>query len=86
MKLELHPWKSSFIFYFLFFLREREKEFQPMASTLDDSSLSSNQDMNQFWCKRGLNPISVIQPSEILPVELIETHMKVEFNMEDGDY
>ena len=57
-----------------------------MASALDDSSLSSNQDMNQFWCKQGLNPMSFIQPSEILPVELIGTHMKVEFNMEDGDY
>ena len=57
-----------------------------MASAPDDSSLSSNQDMNQFWCKQGLNPMSFIQPSEILPVELIGTHMKVEFNMEDGDY
>ena len=27
-----------------------------------------------FWCKRGLNPKSLIQPSETLPVELTETH------------
>ena len=27
-----------------------------------------------FWCRRGLNPRSFIQPSETLPVELIETH------------
>ena len=38
-----------------------------MASTPDDSSLSSDQDTNQFWCKRGLNPRSLIQPSETLP-------------------
>ena len=27
-----------------------------------------------FWCRRGLNPRSLIQPSEILLVELTETH------------
>ena len=27
-----------------------------------------------FWCRRRLNPKSLIQPSEILPVELTETH------------
>ena len=27
-----------------------------------------------FWCRRRLNPRSLIQPSEILPVELIGTH------------
>ena len=27
-----------------------------------------------FWCKRGLNLKSLIQLSETLPVELIETH------------
>ena len=27
-----------------------------------------------FWCKRGLNPRSLIQPSETLPVELTGTH------------
>ena len=27
-----------------------------------------------FWCKRGMNPRSLIQPSETLPVELTETH------------
>ena len=27
-----------------------------------------------FWCRRGLNPKSLIQPSEILPVELTGTH------------
>ena len=28
-----------------------------------------------FWCRRGLNPIFLIQTSEILPVELIRTHI-----------
>ena len=27
-----------------------------------------------FWCKRGLNPKSLIQPSKTLPIELTETH------------
>ena len=31
-----------------FFSREREREFQSMASAPDDSSLSINQDTNQF--------------------------------------
>ena len=34
--------KSYFFFFFL-------REFQPMASAPDDSSLSSNQDTNQFF-------------------------------------
>ena len=29
-----------------------------------------------FWCRRGLNLRSLIQPSETLPVELIETKKK----------
>ena len=27
-----------------------------------------------FWCRWGLNPRSLIQPLEILPVELTGTH------------
>ena len=27
-----------------------------------------------FWCRQGLNPRSLIQPSETLPVELTGTH------------
>ena len=30
-----------------------------------------------FWCKRGLNTRSLIQPSETLPVELTGTHIRV---------
>ena len=47
-----------------------------MASTPDNSSLLSDQDTNQFWCRRGLNPRSLIQPSETLPVELTGTHVQ----------
>ena len=45
-----------------------------MASAPDNSFLLSDQDTNQFWCKRGLNLRSLIQPSETLPVELTGTH------------
>ena len=27
-----------------------------------------------FWCRRGLNPKSLIQPLETLPIELTGTH------------
>ena len=27
-----------------------------------------------FWCRRELNPKSLIQPSKTLPIELIETY------------
>ena len=29
----------------------------------------------KFWCRRGLNPISLIQLSETLLIELIGTHV-----------
>ena len=45
-----------------------------MVSTPDDSSLSSDQDINQFLVYAGIEPISLIQLSETLPVELTETY------------
>ena len=45
-----------------------------MTSTLDESSLSSDQDNNRFWYRRGLNPKSLIQPLKTLPDELTKTH------------
>ena len=45
-----------------------------MASAPDNNFLLSNQDTNQFWCRRGLNSRSLIQPSETLAVELTGTH------------
>ena len=54
-----HQW--PFLFLFL-------REFQLMASTPSDSSLSSNQAQISFWCKRELNPRSLIQPLETLSI------------------
>ena len=39
--LEINKWKTFFFFFF--------KEFQPIVSAPDDSSLSSDQDTNQFF-------------------------------------
>ena len=58
------------IVVFFFF----EREFQPMTFAPNNSSLLSDQDINQFWCRRRLNPRFLIQPSETLPVELTGTH------------
>ena len=41
-----------------------------MVSTPDDDSLSSDQDTNQFLVYGGLNPRSLVQPLETLPIEL----------------
>ena len=30
-----------------------------------------------IWCRRGLNPRSLIQPSKTLPVELTGSHMPI---------
>ena len=35
-----------------------------------------------FWCRQGLNPRSLIQPSETLPVELTGTHTFAPFQIE----
>ena len=37
-----------------------------------------------FWCRRELNPRSLIQSLEILPVELTVTHKKKEKKKEEG--
>ena len=47
-----------------------------MAFTLDNSSYHQIKTQISFWCKRGLNPKSLIQPSETLLVELTETLKK----------
>ena len=71
-------WLTQKILYSLYhqwpFLSLFLKEFQLIASTLDDSSLSSDQALISFWCRRELNPISLIQLLETLSVELIGTH------------
>ena len=45
-----------------------------MMSAFDDSSLSSDQDTNRIF---GVGGRFFIQPSEILQVELIETHINL---------
>ena len=45
-----------------------------MAFALNNSFLLSDQDINQFWCRRGLNLRFLIQPSETLPVEVTGGH------------
>ena len=34
-----------------------------------------------FWYRRGLNPRSLIQPLETLPIELTGTHLKLRFSV-----
>ena len=46
-----------------------------MASAPDNSSYYQIKTPISFWCRRGLNPRSLIQPSETLPVELTGTHI-----------
>ena len=45
-----------------------------MTFAFDDSFYHQTKTLIGFWCRRGLNPRFVIQPSETLPVELTETH------------
>ena len=59
----------NIIIFFFFF-----KEFQRMAPAHNDNSLLSDQVSINFWYRRGLNLKSLIQLSEILPVELTRTH------------
>ena len=59
----------NIIIFFFFF-----KEFQRMAPAHNDNSLLSDKVSINFWYRRGLNLKSLIQLSEILPVELTRTH------------
>ena len=59
---------SNLIFFFF------ERKFQPMASAPNNSSLLLDQDINQFRFKWRLNPRSLIQLSETLPIELTGTY------------
>ena len=59
--------------FFFFFERERES-FNLWRPLLMIALYFQTKTSISFWCKRGLNPRSLIQPLETLPVELIETH------------
>ena len=56
-----------------FFLRKSSNVWRPLLiiALYHQTKTSIN-----FWCRQGLNPRSLIQPSEILPVELTGTHTK----------
>ena len=46
-------------------------KFQPMASAFDDSVFYHHiKTLKCFWCRQGFNPRFLIQPLEILLVEL----------------
>ena len=60
----------SFIFFF-FFLRE---SFNLWRSLLMIAFYRQTKTPISFWYRRRLNPRSLIQPSETLPVELTEIH------------
>ena len=55
-----------------FFLRERES-LNLWRLLLMIALYHQTKTPISFWCKRGLNPRSLIQPSETLPVELTRT-------------
>ena len=58
------------LFFFFFNI-----EFQPMSSTFDDCALYHQTKTSiNFWFRWELNPRTLIQPSDILPVKLTKTH------------
>ena len=46
-----------------------------MASAPDDALYHQTKTPIGFWCRPRLNPRSLIQPSETLPVEQTGTHV-----------
>ena len=70
-----HPEKLSYSILSSFFLRE----FQSMTTVLMIIIYHQIKILISFWCRRGLNPRSLIQSSEILPVELIGTYSILSF-------
>ena len=64
-------WSKLQIKPFIIFFRESFNLWRPllMISPYNQTKTTIN-----FWCRRELNPKSLIQPSETLPVELTGTH------------
>ena len=46
-----------------------------MTTALNNALYHQIKTLIGFWCRRKLNPRSLIQPSEILSIELTETHI-----------
>ena len=61
---------SIFYMHFFFF----GESFNLWCSLLMIALYHQTKTPISFWCRQGLNPRSLIQPSETLPVELTETH------------
>ena len=60
-------WKLGIFFFFL-------ENFNLWRSLLMIAFYYQIKTPIGFWCRRGLNPRSLIQPSKTLPVELTRTH------------
>ena len=56
-----------------FFLRESFNLWHPLLVVV---LYHQTKTPISFWCKRGSNPRSLIQPLETLPVELTGTHKR----------
>ena len=65
---------GGFYFYFLFFL----ENFNLWRLLLMIVFYHQTKTPIGFWCKRRLNPRSLTQPSETLPIELTGTHWFLE--------
>ena len=61
-------------FFFFFFLRDSFNVWRPLL--IIDLYYQIKTPIS-FLCKQGLNLRSLIQPSEILPIEQIETHKQI---------
>ena len=55
-----------------FFLRK----FQPMTFALYNTLYHQTKTLIGFWCRRELNPESLIQSLQTLPIKLTGTHTK----------
>ena len=51
-----------------------------MASAPDDTLYHQTKIPIGFWYRRELNPKSLIQPSETLPIKLTRTHQSLQYN------
>ena len=57
-----------------------------MTTALNNALYHQIKTLIDFWCRRKLNPRSLIQLSEILPIELTETHIYLLKRKEKNTY
>ena len=62
-------WKQGNNNFFLFL-----ESFNLWRSLLMIALYHQSKTSISFWCRQGLNPRSLIQPSKSLPIELTGTH------------